>query len=216
MVFDGSQRALKWTAAALAAVLIASLVVLVARSGDEGGAGPATNAGPTTTGVVGAGTTESTPAPAPGAAPSTTPDAPTGPGVGTPPTPGPGTGSVPASPAPAAPAPTPSTSRPDSSGREWVRVGALTGTASGTSPAFRLAGVDTRLVYRSEAGSFTVFVVDEARGLDATAGFADLECDRPCAGEMVLVNQPGAYRLEVRTAGGPYEVVIEEYRRPGR
>jgi hypothetical protein len=97
-----------------------------------------------------------------------------------------------------------------------VRVGELKGTGNASSRVFRLAGIDTRLVYRSEAPSFAAFLVDEVQGREATAGFADLECEQPCAGEMLLVNQPGSYHLEVRTPGGPYEVAIEEYRRPGR
>jgi len=110
----------------------------------------------------------------------------------------------------------PTTSAPDPSGKRWVRVGSLAGRTNGASAPFHLAGVDTRLVYRSESGSFAVFLVDERQGREATAGYADLDCAEPCTGEVVLVDPPGTYHLEVETPGGDYEIAIEEYRRPGR
>ncbi len=102
----------------------------------------------------------------------------------------------------------------DPSGRRWVPVGVVKGTRNASSAAFALAGVDTRLVYRSGALSLRVYLVDEAQGRDATAGFADLECDAPCDGEMILVPPAGSFHLEAEATGAEYEISIEEYRRP--
>lgn len=161
----------------------------------RGGGGSPTGATPPTASEGRSGTAS----PEPGGAVATSPE----PGATDPSTP-------PTSPATTAPGAV------DASGKRWVQVGVVSGTSNGRSPRFRLAGIDTRLVYRSDAGSLSVFLVDEVQGREATAGFAELDCEQPCAGEMILVSPAGNYHLEVDTSGGAYEVAIEEYRRPGR
>jgi hypothetical protein len=96
-----------------------------------------------------------------------------------------------------------------------VTVGELHGSCDGTGPSFHVAGVDTRLVVRSDAPDVTVYVVDDVQGEDATAGFPDGSCTAPCAFEQALVLAAGDYHLRVAAGEGPWEVYVEEYRAPG-
>ena len=100
-------------------------------------------------------------------------------------------------------------------GRQWVAVGELHGVCDGTGPSFHVAGVDTRLVVRSDAPDITVYVVDDVQGEDATAGFPDGACTAPCAFEQPLVLPAGDYHLRVAAGEGAWEVDVEEYRVPG-
>jgi len=109
-------------------------------------------------------------------------------------------------------APLPSLDERD--GRRWVTVGRLTGNCDASSGPFRLQGIDTRLVWRSDADSFVVFVVDAVQGREATAGFADGECAGSCSEGQPIVPRAGDYTLEVQAGDGPWEVEIQEYRRP--
>jgi hypothetical protein len=99
-------------------------------------------------------------------------------------------------------------------GRRWVTVERLAGNCDAGSAAFTLLGIDTRLAWRSDADSFAVFVVDAARGRDASAGFADGQCAGRCSESQAVVPAAGSYRLEVQAGDGPWEVEIQEYRRP--
>ncbi|MDQ1396230.1 MAG: hypothetical protein QOG64_1489, partial [Acidimicrobiaceae bacterium] len=99
-------------------------------------------------------------------------------------------------------------------GQEWVTVGSLSGNCDGSSAGFHIRGVDTRLLYRSDADSIAVFLVDAKQGIDATAGFADGECSGPCSINQVLVDPAGDYSLLVQAGDGPWEVLVQEYRRP--
>lgn len=109
-------------------------------------------------------------------------------------------------------APLPSADERD--GRRWVTVGRLTGTCDASSGPFPLVGVDTRLAWRSDADSFAVFVVDVAQGREASAGFADGQCAGPCSESQPVVLVAGRYTLEVQAGDGPWEVEVQEYRRP--
>lgn len=99
-------------------------------------------------------------------------------------------------------------------GRRWVTVGRLAGNCDLSSGRFRLQGIDTRLVWRSDADAFAVFVVDAVGGRDATAGFADGQCAGPCSERQAIVPAPGEYALEVQAGDAPWEVEVQEYRRP--
>jgi hypothetical protein len=98
-------------------------------------------------------------------------------------------------------------------GKRWVTVGQLSGACDRSSAAFHLRGIDTRLVYRSDADSFTVFLVDAKKGLDATAGYADADCAGPCSESQVLVDQAGDYFLQVHAGDAGWQVLVQEYRR---
>ncbi len=100
-------------------------------------------------------------------------------------------------------------------GRRWVVVGELHGACDGTGSSFHVAGVDTRLVVRSDAPDLSVYVVDDVQGEDATAGFPDASCNGPCAFEQTLVLPAADYHLRVAAGDGPWEVSVEEYRAPG-
>ena len=102
----------------------------------------------------------------------------------------------------------------ESDGRRWVTVGRLTGACDAASAPFRLLGIDTRLAWRSDADSFAVFVVDVVGGREATAGFADGQCAGSCSESQPIVPAAGEYRLEVQAGAGPWEVEVQEYRRP--
>ena len=60
----------------------------------------------------------------------------------------------------------------------------------------------------------TVFIVDAKLGLDATSGYADGECSGQCSENQVLTNRAGDFYLMVQAGDGPWEVVVQEYRRP--
>lgn len=99
-------------------------------------------------------------------------------------------------------------------GLRWVTVGRLTGSCDASSEPFQLLGVDTRLVWRSDADSFAVFVVDVVQGRDASAGFSDGQCAGPCSETQPIVLVAGRYTLEVQAGEAPWEVEVQEYRRP--
>ena len=95
-----------------------------------------------------------------------------------------------------------------------MTVGQLQGTCNGQSGAFHIRGIDTRLLFRSDADSIAVFMVDAKLGLDATSGYADGECSGQCSENQVLTNRAGDFYLMVQAGDGPWEVVVQEYRRP--
>lgn len=102
----------------------------------------------------------------------------------------------------------------DQAGLRWVTATRLTGNCDGSSSPFRLRGIDTRLVWRSDADSFTVFVVDVTQGREGSAGFSDAQCAAACSESQAVVPAAGDYTLEVQAGDGPWEVEIQEYRRP--
>jgi hypothetical protein len=99
-------------------------------------------------------------------------------------------------------------------GQRWVTVQRLTGSCDASSSPFHVRGIDTRLVWRSDADSFAVFVVDARLGRDASAGFADAQCAGSCSESQPLVPVAGDYTLEVQAGAAPWEVEIQEYRQP--
>jgi len=100
---------------------------------------------------------------------------------------------------------------PSSGGRSWVTVARLDGNCGGSSAAFAVRGVDTRLLFRSDAEQFLVFL-DDLVDVDAAAGYADVECRSPCADEQILTIGQGRYRLRVAATDAPWEVLLQEYR----
>ena len=95
----------------------------------------------------------------------------------------------------------------------WTALALITGTGDGHSAVFHLSGVATQLRYASDSSSLVVYLLDARRGLDATAGYADVKCPGPCREEhMPLVDGAGDYELVVRATGGAWAVSIEEYR----
>ena len=95
-----------------------------------------------------------------------------------------------------------------------MTVGHLAGRCDASGPAFHIRGVDTRLVVRNDASELAVFVVDAKQGLDATAGFADLECGSRCGEIDTLTIGAGDYYVRVQAADAPWDVEVQEYRRP--
>jgi hypothetical protein len=90
-------------------------------------------------------------------------------------------------------------------------VARLDGNCGGSSAAFGVRGVDTRLLFRSDAEQFLVFL-DDLVEIDAAAGYADVECRTPCADEQILTIGEGRYRLRVAATDAPWEVLLQEYR----
>ncbi len=97
-------------------------------------------------------------------------------------------------------------------GKRWVTLGHLKGACDGSGPTFSVEGKNTRLAWRSDAVSFVAFVVDAELGLDATAGYADAECAGSCAEYQFINIEEGRYALQVQADGGPWEIVLQEYR----
>ena len=103
---------------------------------------------------------------------------------------------------------------PDASplgGKKWVTVGHISGSCDVTSSSFNLKAVETRLAWRSDATNFNAFVLSKA-GLDATAGYADADCQSACSEAQAVVLEAGSYVLRVQADGGPWEVAIQEFR----
>lgn len=101
---------------------------------------------------------------------------------------------------------------PSGDGGRWVTVGSLDGNCGASGGAFQTSGVDTRIVFRSDAEQMVVFL-DDVDDPDASAGYADVECRQRCAGNLILVTQSGEYRIRVQATDGPWEVQVQEYRR---
>ena len=57
-------------------------------------------------------------------------------------------------------------------------------------------------------------MVDAKLGLDATSGYADGECSGRCSENQVLTNRAGDFSLMVQAGDAPWEVAVQEYRRP--
>ncbi|WCO68279.1 hypothetical protein PO878_06005 [Iamia majanohamensis] len=108
--------------------------------------------------------------------------------------------------------PLPVTDGPSGDGGRWVTVSSVAGNCGARGGSFQTAGVDTRLVFRSDAQQMIVFV-DDLDDPDAAAGYADVECRSRCAGTRILVNRGGAFRLRVQATDGPWTVELQEYRR---
>ena len=100
---------------------------------------------------------------------------------------------------------------PSGDGRSWVTVARIEGNCGGSSAAFGVGGVDTRLLFRSDAEQFLVYL-DDLVEVDAAAGYADVECRTPCADEQILTVGKGRYRLRVAATDAPWEVLLQEYR----
>ena len=74
-----------------------------------------------------------------------------------------------------------------------------------------IGGFDTRLVYRSDAVQFQVFLIDQSDPY-SSGGFADVECRTACADEQDLTDPAGRYQLKVVATDAPWEVLLQEYR----
>ncbi len=175
---------------------------------------PATPATPATTGGSATSSSGAGPAPRP-PGPSTTPSGTVPPSSTTRPSSTTPAASPPADPcADGGPVTTGTRPGPDErDGRRWVTVGELRGACDGSGEVFLLRGVDTRLVYRSDAEDLVVYVVDIDDPGDS-AGFSDGSCSEPCVHQQPVVLEAGRYRLRVEADDGPWEVFVEEYRRP--
>lgn len=100
----------------------------------------------------------------------------------------------------------------EQNGKRWVAAGRLAGSCDASSPTFALRGIDTRLVWRSDAASFVALLVDAVRGTDASAGFADAQCTGTCSEVQAIVPQAGTYSLRVQAGAAPWEIEVQEYR----
>lgn len=99
-------------------------------------------------------------------------------------------------------------------GKRWVTAGRRAGRCDASSSTFHLRGVDTRLVWRSDADSFVALMVDASQGTEATAGFADADCTGPCSEAQAIVPAAGDYFLQVQAGDAPWEIEVQEYRAP--
>ncbi len=108
--------------------------------------------------------------------------------------------------------PLPVTDGPGGDGSRWVTVGSLEGNCGGRTGFFPTTGVDSRLVYRSDAEQMLVFI-DEEGNPDGAAGFADVECRSSCANTRIQTFRAGSYRIRVDGTDGPWIVELQELRR---
>ena len=94
---------------------------------------------------------------------------------------------------------------------QWVTIAQLAGNCGALSAPFPTSVAETRVVYRSDASHFVVFVVDLADP-GAASGLADVECQGPCADQQPLTGVPGTRRLSVSATDGPWELLVQEFR----
>lgn len=93
----------------------------------------------------------------------------------------------------------------------WITVTRLFGNCGGVSAPFPTTDVATRIVYRSDAVHFMVFVVDLADPGGA-GGYADVECQAPCAAQQPVTGAPAPHQLKVMATDGPWELLVQELR----
>ncbi|GAC1316827.1 MAG: hypothetical protein NVSMB12_14080 [Acidimicrobiales bacterium] len=93
----------------------------------------------------------------------------------------------------------------------WSPLSVAQGTGNGANGTFTITSATTQVRFRSSAGQFHLFVVDQALGRDATAGYADVDCSGPCSDLQTLSVPKGTYHVEV-DADGPWEYSLEQYR----
>lgn len=96
--------------------------------------------------------------------------------------------------------------------KRWVTVSEISGSCDLQGSRFSLSGTDTRLVFRSDASTFNAFVVDAKTGIEGTAGYPHAQCAGPCSDTQFLTDPAGTYNLRVQADGGPWQLLIEEYR----
>lgn len=92
----------------------------------------------------------------------------------------------------------------------WRSLSAVQGTGHGAFAPFRVSSPTAQVRFRSSAGQFHVFIVDEVQGREATAGYADVDCSGPCADLQTLTVPAADYHVEV-DADGPWELSVEQY-----
>lgn len=207
--------AARFRVAVAVALVVAVVIALIARASHHGHStaapAPVTAPGQTTTTTPGGGPAASGPTTTTGA----TAGAGTGTGTGTGPdqpstgsrTPGPFANGAPArldvpTGAPLDPLPPPDTG--------WHALSVVQGTGNGSFATFAISSPTTQVRFRSSAGQFHIFVVDQVQGRDATAGYADVDCVGPCGDLQTLSVPKGTYHVEV-DSDGPWELSLEEY-----
>ena len=92
----------------------------------------------------------------------------------------------------------------------WRPLSAVQGTGNGAFAPFRVSSPTAQVRFRSSAGHFSVFIVDQVQGREATAGYADVDCSGPCADLQTLTVPAADYHVEV-DADGPWELSVEQY-----
>ena len=92
----------------------------------------------------------------------------------------------------------------------WRPLSVVQGTGNGAFAPFRVSSPTTQVRFRSSAGHFSVFIVDQVQGREATAGYADIDCSGPCADLQTLTVPAADYHVEV-DADGPWELSVEQY-----
>lgn len=105
---------------------------------------------------------------------------------------------------------TPATTQPAT--KNWVEVITLSGTSEKRSDNFRLTGGQARLVYKSSAGVFGVYVLKSNDSLEKSGGFTEVSCSAACEDQTRLVKTAGEYYLDVKVSRGSWSVTIEELR----
>ncbi|MDQ6697839.1 MAG: hypothetical protein M3Z46_10340 [Actinomycetota bacterium] len=92
-----------------------------------------------------------------------------------------------------------------------MTIASVSGNCGASTAPLTTTGVDTRLVYRSDATDFQVFLVDQSDAA-SSSGFADAECHTACADVQDVTDPAGRYRLKVVATDAPWEVSLQEFR----
>ncbi|GAC1315643.1 MAG: hypothetical protein NVSMB16_12690 [Acidimicrobiales bacterium] len=97
---------------------------------------------------------------------------------------------------------------PPDPGWRVLSAGSSGGTA--TFGVFHISGATTQIRFRSSAGQFRLYVVDQQQGREATAGYPDVECAGPCNDQQGTTLAAGDYHIETE-GDGPSEFSFEQY-----
>lgn len=98
--------------------------------------------------------------------------------------------------------------------KTWTELIRLTGSGDKKSQAFTYSGGKARLRYDFQAddfGAFVLYVVKDGKDIMQTGGFPEVMLQNGETGESNLSHlRKGDYYLNVTSANGRWEVVVEE------
>ena len=100
--------------------------------------------------------------------------------------------------------------------KQWVEIIRFAGNGHKKSEPFELTGAPARLRYElvgeQEMTMLAIYVVKEGQDIMETGGFPEVIINDPETGESRIYKQKGSYYLDVNSANGNWNIVLEEQR----
>jgi len=98
--------------------------------------------------------------------------------------------------------------------KEWVDIFTFTGQGDKKSAHFELTGGPAKILYelRGEMSMLYVYVMKEGEILMETGGFPEITIEGAESGESYLHKRRGKYYLDVTSANGRWNIIIQEER----